>query len=88
MNRLDEVAFEVAKRLLSCGQEQVAIAENSPVLLDLVEMTKEMLQRPVICAGSPSGEVGDRERDVGARRRGLAAVGHGDNWRSLNAKRL
>lgn len=45
MSRLDDIAFEVAKRLLSRRSETAAVADNCPALLDLAAMVKEMMLR-------------------------------------------
>lgn len=53
MNRLDAIAFEVAKRLLRRGNERIMIVDHCPALLDLVQMTKEMmLGSSVFCSRS------------------------------------
>ena len=43
MSRLDGIAFEVAKRLLSRGTQNAAVDDNCPVLLDLAAMVKEVM---------------------------------------------
>jgi len=43
MNKLDDIAFEAAKRLLRGGNEQVEIVDTCPALLDLAAMAKEMM---------------------------------------------